>query len=77
MYIYVSTNEQLSSETSNLINNSINDGYLPNSETAPLFFQTWYSFHLIALYILVFALSIKNYYCVAGMAKLSFLLKRL
>ena len=32
----VSTNDQLNSKTNHLINNLINDGDLPNSETAPL-----------------------------------------
>ena len=32
----VSTNDQLNSKTNQLINNSINDGDLPNSETTPL-----------------------------------------
>ena len=32
----VSTNDQLNSKTNHLINNSVDDGDLPNSETAPL-----------------------------------------
>ena len=32
----VSTNDQLNSKTNHLINNSIKDGDLPDSETAPL-----------------------------------------
>ena len=32
----LSTNDQLNRKTNHLINNSINDGDLPNSETAPL-----------------------------------------
>ena len=37
----VSTSDQLNSKTNQLINNSINGGHLPNSETAPLTGKNW------------------------------------
>ena len=37
----VSTNDQLNSKANHLINNSINDGDLPNSETASLIIMTY------------------------------------